>query len=183
LGSPLGRKPGAKSALELSPRSGRFVLYARLNHSDSWLRHCSLGLVLSFCLCFGPSCHDCFSCNFYSLFRGQPFSGPARLLVNNVGHHKPWIGFRMVGEKYHRDMLGTRVAVFRRNAPTLWRRVHSDGSYCSSHDARVLLGLGDAPDVTKIRAYWVNGRVEEWSDAQSGRYTTLREGSGTLVKK
>ncbi len=46
-------------------------------------------------------------------------SGPARLLMNNVGHRKPWIGFRVVGDKFHRDMLGTRVAVFQRSAPTL----------------------------------------------------------------
>jgi enediyne biosynthesis protein E4 len=109
-------------------------------------------------------------------------SGPARLLINHVGQRKPWIGLRMVGEKFHRDMLGTRVAVFRRNAPTLWRRVHSDGSYCSSNDPRVLFGLGDAPEVTKIRAYWVSGRIEEWSSMPLRQYTTLREGSGTLVK-
>jgi enediyne biosynthesis protein E4 len=107
-------------------------------------------------------------------------SGPARLLVNNVGHRKPWIGFRMVGEKYHRDMLGTRVAVFRRNAPTLWRRVHSDGSYCSSSDPRILFGLGDAPEITKVQAHWVSGRVEEWTGLPLGKYTTLREGSGTV---
>jgi enediyne biosynthesis protein E4 len=106
-------------------------------------------------------------------------SGPARLLINNVGHRKPWIGFRMVGEKYPRDMLGTRVAVFRRNAPTLWRRVHSDGSYCSSGDPRILFGLGDAPEITKVQAHWVNGRVEEWTGLPLGKYSMLREGSGT----
>jgi hypothetical protein len=106
-------------------------------------------------------------------------NGPARLLINNVGHRKPWIGFRMVGEKYRRDMLGTRVAVFRRNAPTLWRRVHSDGSYCSSSDPRVLFGLGDAAEITKVQAHWVSGRVEEWTGLPLGKYTTLREGSGT----
>jgi hypothetical protein len=106
-------------------------------------------------------------------------NGPARLLINNVGHHKPWIGFRMVGEKFHRDMLGTRVAVFRRNAPTLWRRVHSDGSYCSSSDPRVLFGLGDAAEITKVQAHWISGRVEEWTGLPLGKYTTLREGSGT----
>jgi len=106
-------------------------------------------------------------------------SGPARLLMNNVGRRKPWIGFRMVGDKYHRDMLGTRVAVFRRNAPTLWRRVHSDGSYCSSSDPRVLFGLGDAPEITKVQAHWVSGREEEWTGLPLGKYTTLREGSGT----
>jgi enediyne biosynthesis protein E4 len=106
-------------------------------------------------------------------------NGPARLLINNVGHRKPWIGFRMVGDKYHRDMLGTRVAVFRRNAPTLWRRVHSDGSYCSSSDPRVLFGLGDSPEIIKVQAHWVSGRVEEWTGLPLGKYTTLREGSGT----
>jgi hypothetical protein len=106
-------------------------------------------------------------------------NGPARLLVNNVGHRKPWIGFRMVGDKYHRDMLGTRVAVFRQNASTLWRRVHSDGSYCSSSDPRILFGLGDHSEITKVQAHWVSGRVEEWTGLPLRKYTTLREGSGT----
>jgi hypothetical protein len=105
-------------------------------------------------------------------------SGPARLLMNNVGRRKPWIGLRMVGDKYHRDMLGTRVAVFRRGAPPLWRRVHTDGSYCSSSDPRIVFGLGDAPEITKVQAHWVSGRVEEWTGLPLGKYTTLREGSG-----
>lgn len=109
-------------------------------------------------------------------------SGPARLLLNNVGHQKPWIGFRMVGEKCQRDMYGTRVAVFRRNAPTLWRRVHSDGSYCSASDPRVLFGLGDAPDIVKVQAHWVSGRVEEWSGLPLAKYSTLREASGKTIK-
>jgi len=104
--------------------------------------------------------------------------GPARLLINNVGHRKPWIGLRMVGDKYHRDMLGTRVAVFRRNAPTLWRRVRTDGSYCSSNDPRVVFGLGDAPEILKVQAHWAGGRVEEWTGLPPGKYTTLHEGSG-----
>ena len=106
-------------------------------------------------------------------------NGPARLLVNNVGHKNPWIGFRMVGDKISRDMLGTRVGVFRRNAPTLWRRVHSDGSYCSSNDPRVLFGLGDGTDIIKVQAHWISGRIEEWAALPLAKYTTLREGSGT----
>jgi len=106
-------------------------------------------------------------------------NGPARVLVNNVGNKNPWIGFRMVGEKVNRDMLGTRVAVFRKNAPTLWRRVHADGSYCSSNDPRILFGLGDGTEITKVQAHWVSGRVEEWTGLPLGKYTTLKEGSGT----
>jgi hypothetical protein len=85
----------------------------------------------------------------------------------------------MIGDKCSRDMLGTRVAVFRRNAPTLWRRVQTDGSYLSSNDPRVLFGLGDAPEITKVQAHWISGRVEEWTSLPLGKYTTLREGSGT----
>jgi hypothetical protein len=106
-------------------------------------------------------------------------SGSARLLMNNVGHRKPWIGFRMVADKNRRDMLGTRVAVFRRNASTLWRRVQTDGSYSSSSDPRILFGLGDAPEITKVQAHWVSGLVEEWTGLPLRKYTTLREGSGT----
>ena len=108
-------------------------------------------------------------------------SGPAKLLINNVGHRKPWIGLRLVGEKYHRDMLGTRVAVFRRDASPIWRRVHTDGSYCSSSDPRLVFGLGDAPEITKVQAHWVSGRVEEWTGLPVGKYSTLREGSGVTT--
>ena len=109
-------------------------------------------------------------------------NGPARLLINNIGHRKHWLGLRMIGEKINRDMLGTRVGVFRPGAPTLWRRVHTDGSYASANDPRVLVGLGDCSEVTKVRAQWVSGRVEEWIRPPVDTYVTLREGSGTLVK-
>ncbi len=105
-------------------------------------------------------------------------NGPARLLVNNIGHEKHWLGLRMVGEHVNRDMLGTRVALFRPNGPALWRRVHTDGTYASSGDPRVLFGLGDSADVSKVRAYWTSGRVEEWTSLAVDKYTTLREGSG-----
>lgn len=110
-------------------------------------------------------------------------NGPVQLLINNVGHKKPWIGFRMIGEKYKRDMLGTRVAVYRKNAPTLWRRVHQDGSYCSSNDPRVLFGLGDNTEITKVEAHWISGRVEEWTGLPLGKYSTLQEGSGKTISK
>lgn len=110
-------------------------------------------------------------------------SGPAQLLINNVGHRKHWLGLRMVGEKVNRDMLGTRVAVFRPQGRTLWRRVHTDGSYSSASDPRILVGLGDSPDISRVRAHWVSGRVEEWTAVRVDTYTTLREGSGKPVAR
>ncbi len=109
-------------------------------------------------------------------------NGPARLLINNVGSRNHWLGLRMTGEKGKRDIFGMRVAVFRPGAPTLWRRVRADGSYCSANDPRVLIGLGKSGAVSEVRAYWLSGRVEKWTGLQIDRYTTLREGTGEEVR-
>jgi hypothetical protein len=103
-------------------------------------------------------------------------SGPIRLLINQVGNRRHWVGLRIVGRG--RDMLGARVGVARAAGPTLWRRARTDGSYASANDPRVLVGLGDTTKIVKVRVEWPDGHAEEWADVQSDRYTTLREGEG-----
>jgi hypothetical protein len=104
--------------------------------------------------------------------------GPVRLLINGIGSRNHWLGLRLVGTKAPRDMVGARVAVIRRDGPTLWRRARADGSYASANDPRVLVGLGTTTDAPSVRVTWPSGRVEEWADIQIDRYTTLTEGSG-----
>ena len=104
-------------------------------------------------------------------------AGPTRLLINNVGDRKHWLGLRLVGER-KRDMYGARVAVLRGKGSTLWRRARADGSYASANDPRVLAGLGDSTEAPTVRVIWPSGRVEEWARVAIDRYTTLIEGSG-----
>ncbi len=108
-------------------------------------------------------------------------NGPARLLINNIGNRRHWLGLRLVGTEHGRDMLGTRVDVVLSDQLTLVRRVRTDGSYGSSNDPRVLVGLGSKTRVAAVRAYWSSGRLEEWTDVPGDRYTTLREGSGRVI--
>jgi len=105
-------------------------------------------------------------------------AGRTRLLMNNVGSLKHWLGLRLRGERVPRDMHGARVAVFRANGPTLWRRARADGSYASANDPRVLVGLGDSTEAPRVRVVWTSGRVEEWTAVAIDRYTTLSEGTG-----
>ena len=120
-------------------------------------------------------------------------AGRTRLLINNVGSRKHWLGLRLVGEKVGRDMYGARVAVLRpatgaqdgpggaaarANGSRLWRRARADGSYASANDPRVLVGLGDSAEATRVQVVWPSGRVEEWTAVPVDRYTTLTEGSG-----
>ncbi len=107
-------------------------------------------------------------------------NGPARLLINEVGHRRHWLGLRLVGgPEAPRDMLGARVAVFRTGGgPPLWRRARADGSYASANDPRVLVGLGEATAVERVQVSWPSGRVEEWTGVDVDAWTTLTEGSG-----
>jgi len=101
-----------------------------------------------------------------------------RLLINQTGQQRHWIGFKLVGKDLDRDMLGARVQVVPPEGPPIWRRVRSDGSYCSAHDPRVLIGLGEHEKVSAVHVHWPSGRKEEWSEIPIDRYTTLREGGG-----
>ena len=108
-------------------------------------------------------------------------NGPARLLINNVGQRRHWLGLRLLGRDIPRDMLGARVEVVFPDGLTLLRRVRTDGSYGSANDPRVLVGLGNGNRVAAVRVSWPGGGVEEWIDLPVNRYTTLRAGSGRMV--
>jgi hypothetical protein len=102
---------------------------------------------------------------------------PARLLINQAANGRHWLGLRLVGGGGRgRDMLGARVAAVGADGVTLHRRAHADGSYASASDPRVLVGLGDAPGVSRLRITWPNGTTEERSDVPIDRWTTIRQG-------
>ena len=105
-------------------------------------------------------------------------AGPLRVLINNVGQARHWVGLRLVGAGVSRDMLGARVAVVRADGSTRWRRARSDGSYASANDPRVLVGLGESTQPPDVRVRWPDGRSEEWRAVAIDRYTTLKEGTG-----
>ena len=105
-------------------------------------------------------------------------SGPARLLINEVGSRQHWLGLRLVGGAGPRDLLGARVAVIRSDA-TFWRHARADASYASANDPRVLVGLGDSVEPPQVRIIWPSGRVEVWTELAIDRYTILTEGQGT----
>ena len=118
-------------------------------------------------------------------------NGPLRLLINNIGNRKHWLGLNLAGgparavlrtEKENvgrpfqgRQRTGARVEIIRRNSPTLWRRARADGSYASANDPRVLAGLGDSTERPTVRVHWPDGRTSEWTNVAIDRYTTLAE--------
>ncbi len=104
-------------------------------------------------------------------------SGPARLLINEVGNHNQWLGLRLTDADGKTDLLHTRVQIIRTDGSSLWRRVRVSGSYCSSSDPRVLVGLGTDESIRSALIHWPDGSVERADSLPLGRYTTLRKGT------
>lgn len=94
-------------------------------------------------------------------------NGPARLLLNQVGGQRPWTGV-------DGGVPGERVEVLRPGGPALWRRSHTDGSYASASDPRVIVGLGDKP-MSAVRIHRPGGKVEEWRGLPAGKYMIRKE--------
>ena len=107
-------------------------------------------------------------------------NGEAPLLLRNTarqGHH--WLGIRLQGKKSNRQGIGARVSW---SAGKIQRSmlVTSGGSYLSSHDPRLVLGLGQASRVDWVEIQWPEpGRLtERFTQLPVDQYVTIQQGRG-----
>lgn len=105
-------------------------------------------------------------------------NGPVRLLLNQNSTKNHWLTVKLAGETDNRDGLGARVALLRKSAEPLWRRVHTDGSYLASSDPRVHFGLSKDTSVESIRVIWPSGSKETWSRVRIDALNVLKQGTG-----
>jgi enediyne biosynthesis protein E4 len=103
-------------------------------------------------------------------------NGPPVLLRNNVGQDNDWIGFDLQGTKSNRDAIGAKLSVFYGKRRAV-RWITGGSSYLSSHDKRVLVGLGHLPAGTAVSAEirWPSGVVEKLSNLEIRRYHRIKE--------
>jgi hypothetical protein len=83
---------------------------------------------------------------------------------------------RLVGTRSNRDAIGARVWVTAGGRRQL-RDVKSGGSYLSSSDPRLHVGLGDASEVERVEVRWPSGRRQSWERLPADGFYVLREGA------
>jgi enediyne biosynthesis protein E4 len=110
--------------------------------------------------------------------------GPARLLIDAHGQDNAWVGLRVLDRPGGRDALGARVTLRLAHGRRLVRRCHTDGSYASAGDPRVLFGLGAEPGaVAGVEVEWPDGRRESFPAPPLRAYSVLVEGSGQAAPR
>ncbi len=103
--------------------------------------------------------------------------GAPLLLRNRVGARNNWLGVRLVGKACNRDAVGARVT-WSFGGVTRSRLKTGGGSFLSSHDPRLVLGIGQATKLDWVEVRWPqpSGKAQRFSSLPLNRYVTLAEG-------
>ena len=103
--------------------------------------------------------------------------GAPVLLRNNAARQNHWLGIRLVGKKSNPDAIGARVT-YQSGDLRRSRMKVAGGSYLSSHDPRMVLGLGKRTAIDSVEVQWPHpGRgTQRFSDLPIDRYITIVEG-------
>jgi enediyne biosynthesis protein E4 len=104
----------------------------------------------------------------------------APLLLKNTataGNH--WLGVHLTGKKSNPDGIGARVT-YRAGDLERSRMKVGGGSYLSSHDPRMVFGLGKREKLDWLEVKWPlpSGKLERFTDLPVDRYITIVEGEG-----
>ena len=100
--------------------------------------------------------------------------GPPVVMKNN-GTKNHWLGLALSGEKSNRNGIGARVVVTGGDSKKQIFDANNSGSYLSSNDSRIVVGLGAATTVKKVEVSWPSGVVQVINGPQIDRYISLNE--------
>ncbi|HVC47092.1 MAG TPA: CRTAC1 family protein [Terracidiphilus sp.] len=104
-------------------------------------------------------------------------NGAPLLLKNLAGRRNHWLGVRLIGTKSNIDAVGAKVRW--QSGDLLRHRTKvGGGSYLSSHDPRIVLGLGSRKTIDWLEVAWPQpgGATQRFRNLPIDRYITIREG-------
>jgi hypothetical protein len=101
------------------------------------------------------------------------------LLRNNIGKQNHWLGVKLIGRRANFDAIGAKVSYCSGDFQRHKFKV-GGGSYLSSHDPRMVLGLGQRTKLDWLEVKWPDpsGKTERFTDLPIDRYITIVEGEG-----
>lgn len=102
---------------------------------------------------------------------------PPVLLKNNVGVRNHWLGLRLVGRKCNPDAVGARISWQAGELKRSTMKV-AGGSYLSSHDPRIVMGIGGREKFDWVEIKWPKPStlVQRLTEVPIDRYISIVEG-------
>jgi hypothetical protein len=106
--------------------------------------------------------------------------GAPALLRNDTPTPHHWIRLQLEGTRSNRDGVGARVEV-QAGGRTIVRWRKGGASLGSSHDPRLLIGIGEAEVARSVTIRWPSGQVDHFTDLRARAGYLLKEGAGQPV--
>ena len=105
--------------------------------------------------------------------------GAPLLLKNNAARGNNWLGVKLEGVNCNRDAVGARIS-WSAGGRKRSRLKNSGGSYLSSHDARVVLGIGTATKIDELEIRWPgpSKQIDKFTNLPINQYIRVVEGKG-----
>jgi hypothetical protein len=101
------------------------------------------------------------------------------LLRNTAAKDNHWLGVGLVGRKSNRDAIGARITYQTGDLKRSRTKV-GGGSFLSSHDPRVVLGIGKRTKIDWLEVKWPEpgGTTERFTNLPIDKYIIVVEGEG-----
>ncbi len=97
------------------------------------------------------------------------------LILRNMGTRNHWLGVSLSGSKSNRNGIGARLTVTETGGRKQIFDVTNAGSYLSSNDPRIVVGLGAATGVRSVEVRWPSGRVQTLANPGIDRYVVIKD--------
>lgn len=109
-------------------------------------------------------------------------NGAPLLLRNQAAGGRNWLGVRLIGKTCNRDAIGARVK-WVAGAIERHRMKTGGGSFLSSSDPRMVLGLGENSVLDRLEVHWPlpSKRVDVFTKLPINRYITIEEGRSIVT--
>lgn len=97
------------------------------------------------------------------------------VILRNDGTKNHWLGLTLMGTRANRQGIGARVTVTDVGGAKQIFDATTAGSYLSSHDARVIVGLGAAAGGRSVEIRWPGGKKQTVNKLEVNRYHVIKE--------
>ncbi len=104
-------------------------------------------------------------------------NGPPMLLKNQSAPQNHWLGVKLVGTVSNIDAIGAQIT-YQSGELKRTRTKVGGGSYLSSHDPRMVLGIGSRTKIDSLEVRWPKpgGTTQRFTGLPIDRYITIVEG-------
>jgi hypothetical protein len=104
--------------------------------------------------------------------------GPPLLLRNDGGNRNHWIAIRARGRESNRFGIGSKVRVSS-GGHTQLREINPYGSYLSTSDVRLYIGLGRETTIARLEIEWPSGKKQALENVPSNQSLLLDEANAS----